>query len=72
MSDTPRQYIALLRGINVGGHASVPMADLRELVTSLGFSDVRTLLQSGNLLFRTEQQPVADLERLLEEGGERH
>jgi uncharacterized protein (DUF1697 family) len=43
--------IALIRAINVGGR-SMPMADLRAMVTGLGFSDVRTLLQSGNLVFR--------------------
>ena len=43
--------IALLRAVNVGGR-SMPMADLRGMVTGLGFSDVRTLLQSGNLVFR--------------------
>lgn len=59
-------YIALLRGINVGGRTSIPMAELRDLIASLGFSDARTLLQSGNLLFRAAPRPPADLERLLE------
>ena len=44
-------YIALLRGINVGGHKPVAMSDLRGLLEELGFSDVRTLLQTGNLVF---------------------
>ena len=43
--------IALLRGINVGGHKMVAMADLRTLITQLGFADVRSLLQSGNVVF---------------------
>ncbi len=43
--------VALLRGINVGGARKVPMADLRELATSLGWTEVATHLQSGNLLF---------------------
>jgi uncharacterized protein (DUF1697 family) len=46
-------YAALLRGINVGGHRKVPMAELRELLTSLGWTDVRTYLQSGNAIFTT-------------------
>ncbi len=47
-------YIALLRGINVGGH-TVKMDRLRELFTELGFTDVRTYIQSGNVFFETEQ-----------------
>jgi uncharacterized protein (DUF1697 family) len=44
-------HIALIRGINVGRNKRVAMADLRELLTSLGYGDVRTLLQSGNAVF---------------------
>jgi len=44
-------HIALLRGINVGGRNKVAMADLRALATSLGYADVTTYIQSGNLLF---------------------
>lgn len=43
--------IALLRSINVGGHHRLPMATLRELCESLGWTDVRTVIQSGNVLF---------------------
>jgi uncharacterized protein (DUF1697 family) len=50
---TDRVYIALLRGINVGGKV-LKMADLREAVGDLGFSGVQTYLQSGNLVFRGE------------------
>lgn len=59
-------HIALLRGINVGGNKMVAMADLRALVASLGFSDVRTLLQSGNVVFRSQGKAAARLETLLE------
>ncbi|MGA4954360.1 DUF1697 domain-containing protein [Streptomyces lavendulocolor] len=45
------RYAALLRGINVGGHKKVPMAQLRTLLTGLGHSDVTTYLQSGNAAF---------------------
>jgi uncharacterized protein (DUF1697 family) len=64
-------YIALLRGINVGGHKNVAMADLRDLFVELGFGDVRTLLQSGNVVFRTKSRPTAKLEQLLEYEAER-
>ncbi|MEU0689246.1 DUF1697 domain-containing protein [Streptomyces uncialis] len=46
-------YAALLRGINVGGHRKVPMADLRQLLEDLGYENVRTYLQSGNAVFST-------------------
>jgi uncharacterized protein (DUF1697 family) len=47
------RFVALLRGINVGANKRIAMADLRELLTGLGFTDVRTLLQSGNAVFST-------------------
>ena len=59
-------HIALLRGINVGGHATLAMADLRELLTALGFRDVRTLLQSGNVVFSGGTHAGAALEAQLE------
>jgi len=46
------RHVALLRGINVGTAKRVAMADLRALVEGLGFDDVRTLLNSGNVVFR--------------------
>jgi len=45
-------YAAMLRGINVGGRNRVAMADLSTLVASLGFDDVTTYVQSGNVVFR--------------------
>jgi uncharacterized protein (DUF1697 family) len=59
-------YIALLRGINVGGHKKVAMSDLRGFLQALGFVDVRSLLQSGNLVFRDNARTGSGLERLLE------
>ena len=59
-------YIALLRGINVGGHQKVTMADLRDMATRLGLATVQTLLQSGNLVFRADARPAVHLEHLLE------
>jgi uncharacterized protein (DUF1697 family) len=44
-------YVALLRGINVAGARKVPMADLRGLFGALGYADVRTYIQSGNVVF---------------------
>jgi uncharacterized protein (DUF1697 family) len=59
-------HIALLRAINVGGHKKVAMSDLRDLLTRLGFVDTRSLLQSGNLVFRSDGRTGANVERLLE------
>ncbi len=61
-----RTYVALLRAVNMGGHKLVAMADLRALLLRLGFADPRSLLQSGNLVFRADARPGADLELLLE------
>jgi len=58
--------IALLRGINVGGRNKIPMADLRDLLASLGFADAKSLLQSGNLVFQSDRRTGAKLEQLLE------
>ncbi len=49
MSET---YISILRGINVSGQKKIRMADLKELYEELGFSDVSTYIQSGNVIFR--------------------
>ena len=59
-------HIALLRGINVGGHKQVAMADLRDLLTQLGLAEPRSLLQSGNLVLGTNGRTSAQVERLLE------
>jgi uncharacterized protein (DUF1697 family) len=53
-------YIALLRGINVGGKM-LKMADLKEAVAGLGFEDARTYLQSGNMVFKTKKASNAEL-----------
>jgi uncharacterized protein (DUF1697 family) len=63
--------IALLRAINVGGRNLVGMADLRSLLEELGFDDVRSLLQTGNVVFRRGTKTGAALERLLESEAER-
>jgi uncharacterized protein (DUF1697 family) len=58
------RQIALLRGINLGSRRRVAMADLRDLLTGLGYGDVRTLLQSGNVVLSSTASP-ARLEREL-------
>jgi uncharacterized protein (DUF1697 family) len=58
-------HIALLRAVNVGGSGKVAMADLRALAADLGFEAPQSLLQSGNLVFRSEPSGAA-LEAVLE------
>src|SRR5215471_15974037 len=57
------RQIVLLRGINIGPRNRIPMPALRELFTSAGFNDVRTYLQSGNVVLSSD----ADSERLAQE-----
>ena len=49
------RYIALLKGINVGGHKKVPMVDLRNLLTTAGLQNVQTYIQSGNVVFHSSK-----------------
>lgn len=60
-------YVALLRGINVGGKKKVPMAELRELLGGLGFTDVRTYLNSGNAVFAGDGETPSEVATRLEE-----
>jgi uncharacterized protein (DUF1697 family) len=64
------RYVALLRGINVGGRNPVAMADLRQTFTECGFSGVRTYIQSGNVLFDSDR-PARSLEDEIEAALER-
>ena len=63
---TATVYIALTRAVMPTGKNKVPMAALRRLLDDLGFEGARTLLASGNALFRTQEASRADLEALLE------
>lgn len=49
-------HLALLRGINIGGHKKVPMANLRETFSTMGFENVRTVLATGNVIFEAEAE----------------
>jgi uncharacterized protein (DUF1697 family) len=59
-------YIAFLRGINVGGH-TVKMEYLRQLFTELGFTHVRTYIQTGNVFFESSQTDILSLQQKIEE-----
>jgi uncharacterized protein (DUF1697 family) len=64
-------YVALLRGINVGGRNKVPMAELRAAFEDAGYTDVRTYIQSGNVVFGADT-PAKSLEAEVETMLKRH
>ena len=53
-----KTYIVLLRGINVSGKNILPMQELRDLLLNLGYKDVKTYIQSGNIILKTEESPI--------------
>jgi uncharacterized protein (DUF1697 family) len=60
------RYVALLRGVNVGKAGRLAMADLRDVVAGLGYSDVRTVLNSGNVVFAGAPAATDEVARRLE------
>lgn len=60
------KYIAFLRGINVGGNHKVPMANLKEELLKLGFKNIITILNSGNIIFEAKEKDALVLEKELE------
>lgn len=67
MAESPQQYIALLRAINVGGSSAVKMADLRARFEAFGLTEVSTYIQTGNVLFYSSDAEPARLARRLEQ-----
>jgi uncharacterized protein (DUF1697 family) len=63
--------VSMLRGVNLGPHHRIKMDDLRALYASLGFQDVRTYVQSGNILFRTDGRDLTNLGTRIEDAIER-
>lgn len=61
-----KTYTVFLRGINVGGHHKVPMKELCTMLESLGFSNIKTLLNSGNIVFKSELKNPSQIETFLE------
>ena len=60
--------LSFLRGINVGGHKKIKMADLRDLYASLGYRNARTVLQTGNVVFESGETDLARVKARLEAG----
>jgi uncharacterized protein (DUF1697 family) len=63
--------ISMLRGVNVGGHNKIKMDALRDLYKSLGLRDTQTLVQSGNVVFKTDAKDPASLTKRIEDAIER-
>lgn len=61
-------FIALLRGINVGGKNIIPMAELRTLFEEAGFAHVETYIQSGNVVFSSPSTSVSAIRKKIEQG----
>jgi uncharacterized protein (DUF1697 family) len=57
-----KTYIALLRGINVGGHKKIPMAELIELLSNAGFENVQSYIQSGNVILESSEEQINTIE----------
>ena len=56
-----KRYIALLRGVNISGKNKVPMAELKKCFETIGFTEVKTCLNSGNVIFSGEEADVTAL-----------
>lgn len=61
-----KTYVALLRGINVSGHKKVPMAELRDILFKVGFENVQTYIQSGNVIFRSTEEDIQKLTQIIQ------
>ena len=61
-----QKYISILRGINVGGKRKILMKDLKEIYQNLGFSDVETYIQSGNVIFNSDNLDKKEISQKLE------
>ncbi len=68
MAKRQSRYLALLRGINVGGKNVIAMDALRQCFEDLGCNNVRTYIQSGNILFRSTETSVKELIKTIEQG----
>lgn len=60
-----QQYIALLRGINVGGNRKIKMADLKKILIEMGLEQVKTYIQSGNVVFYYKKEKTEELSEMI-------
>jgi uncharacterized protein (DUF1697 family) len=64
-------FVSLFRGINVGGHHKIRMDELKDLHESLGLRDVLPFIQSGNVVFKSDDADLARLRKQIEDGFEK-
>jgi uncharacterized protein (DUF1697 family) len=65
-------YIGLLRAINLGSHNKIAMSDLRAMMEKIGLDDCRTLILSGNIVFKSASRSIDKVEKLLEAASTKH
>lgn len=65
-------YVAVLRAINLGSHNKIAMSDLRAMCEKIALEDAKTLILSGNLVFKSGMASAAKLEQLLEAASTKH
>ena len=70
--EVKEKYVAFLRGVNVGGHHKVPMAVLRKELEKLGFENITTILNSGNIIFDTKVDNLESIEKTISVHLENH
>jgi len=66
------KYVALLRGINVGGNKKVPMADLKKSMEKIGFKNIKTLLATGNVIFENAKSDIEEITNTIATGLEKN
>ena len=67
MSKSKNIFVALLRGVNVGGNNMISMKALKECFEAIGFTEVSTYINSGNVIFNTKEADPRKLERKIEQ-----
>lgn len=72
MTGTDRRWVAFLRGVNVGGRHRAPMREVASLVAASGANEVRTYLQSGNVVFRGDRRTARAVEAEFSDRAEAH
>ena len=65
-STNMKRYVAFLRGINISGKNKVPMAELKKAFEELGFREVKTYLNSGNVIFSSDDENIGSLTSRIE------
>jgi uncharacterized protein (DUF1697 family) len=65
MQNSKERFVAFLRGINVGGHHKVPMAELRATLSDIGLENIVTILNSGNIIFDSDVRDTHTIEKII-------